>query len=377
MARVKLTEYRAKQLLTDDYAGLSVSADSIKHVAQQLQPKVSYVAKVDQGIKKRGKQGLIALNVTTQTVGAALEKLHRKGFNRFIVEQMTPHDDEEERYVSFERTREGVLVSYSPHGGIDVEDEPGNIVQSIDPKKIPLPQALLSHIINTMQREHLSFVEINPLLIRGDTPILLDAAVLADSAAAHLASWSEDDIVDARTLTDTERVIAELNENSPASFSFRILNPNGAIWLLLSGGGASITIADEAHNHNKSSLIGNYGEYSGGPSGEETYLYTKQVLMQMLASKAPRRALVIAGGVANFTDVKKTFGGIIQALTEQLEECKKAHIRVFVRRGGPNEAEGLAMMRTFLEEHNLFGTVHGSDSVLTDVITEALEYIDA
>jgi len=75
----------------------------------------------------------------------------------------------------------------------------------------------------------------------------------------------------------------------------------------LSGGGASITIADEAMNQGKSSLVGNYGEYSGGPSTEETYLYTLDVLRQVLTSKAPKKAIIIAGGVANFTDVKKTF----------------------------------------------------------------------
>jgi len=48
-----------------------------------------------------------------------------------------------------------------------------------------------------------------------------------------------------------------------------------------------------------------------------------------------------------------------------------------VRRGGPNEVEGLAMMESYLKKNNLFGSVHGSDIVLTDVINEALEHVDA
>ena len=147
--------------------------------------------------------------------------------------------------------------------------------------------------------------------------------------------------------------------------------------MLLSGGGASITIADEASNKGKANLIGNYGEYSGGPSGEETYLYTNEVLKAAFVSKAERKALIIAGGVANFTDVKKTFGGVIRALKENMEMLHQQGFRVFVRRGGPNETEGLKLMKDFLEQNDLFGSVHGSDIVLTDVIHEALEAIDA
>lgn len=246
-----------------------------------------------------------------------------------------------------------------------------------DPGKLPLPQEWVQHILGIMREQHLSFVEFNPLVVRGDNCFVLDAAVLGDSAAENRVAWTNDDVVDARQLSAAEQAIAELNENSPAAFSFRVLNPDGALWLLLSGGGASITIADEAQNHGKARLIGNYGEYSGGPTTEETYLYTKEVLDQMFRSKAPKKALVITGGVANFTDVKKTFAGVIQALDEVAERCRKEKIKVFVRRGGPNEVEGLAMMERFLEENKLFGSVHGSDIVLTEIINEALEYVDA
>jgi ATP-citrate lyase beta-subunit len=177
--------------------------------------------------------------------------------------------------------------------------------------------------------------------------------------------------------TDSEAAVAEMNQNSPAAFSFRVLNPDGALWLLLSGGGASITIADEAMNRGKADLIGNYGEYSGGPTTEESYLYTKQVIEQLLRSESAKKAIVIAGGVANFTDVKKTFKGVIQALNEYTDQLRKQGVKVFVRRGGPNEVEGLAMMKKFLESSQLFGSVHGSDMLLTEVITEALEYVDA
>lgn len=377
MARVKLTEHRAKTLLVNDYTGVAIYLPSLDNDIARLSTRQKYIIKVDQGIKKRGKQGLIRLNVTKDNVKNAVEELASKGFERFIAEPMLPHEDNEERYLSVERVRGGFRLLYSASGGVDIEDHPESIEEYDSITNVPLPNGFLDRLIETMDREHLSFVEINPLVVRDDVCILLDAAVLADSAGSWQASWNEDDIVEAGQKSEAERTIATLGDGSPASFSFRVLNPDGAIWLLLSGGGASITIADEAANRGKADKLGNYGEYSGGPTREETQLYTEAVLQQVFQSAAPKKVIVIAGGVANFTDVKKTFAGIIDALSAHMEELKAAGIVVFVRRGGPNEKEGLALMEKFLKRHNIYGSIHGSDQVLTTVVDEALEYVDA
>jgi ATP-citrate lyase beta-subunit len=206
--------------------------------------------------------------------------------------------------------------------------------------------------------------------------LMLDAAVLVDSAADWQTGWSAGDIVEVGQKTESEQTIASLNEGSPASFSFRVLNSNAPIWLLLSGGGASITIADEAANRGKADLIGNYGEYSGGPTREETQLYAEAVIQQLYLSSAPKKAIVIAGGVANFTDVRKTFLGIMDALTIHAPRLREMGVKVFVRRGGPNEKEGLKLMKEFLESQDMYGSIHGSADVLTVVVDEALEYVD-
>jgi ATP-citrate lyase beta-subunit len=94
----------------------------------------------------------------------------------------------------------------------------------------------------------------------------------------------------------------------------------------------------------------------------------------MLKSKAKRKALVIAGGVANFTDVQKTFAGIIDALSEFAPKLREQRIKVFVRRGGPNEKTGLELMRGFLEREKLFGSIHGSDAVITAAVEDAIAF---
>lgn len=376
MARVKITEYRAKTLLVSGYAGKVVRAISLDQDITNLDDAQEYIIKVDQGIKKRGKQGLIRLNVIKEQAKQAVQELIDKGFERLIAEPMVPHDESEERYLSIERMRDGVRILYSEKGGVDIEDNSSSIQSFTAIKDVPLPQKFMTRIIESMNKEHLSFIEINPLIVRGDECILLDAAVMADSAGEEQSSWSEDDIVDVHVPSRAEVDVAKLNNNSPASFSFRVLNPNGAIWLLLSGGGASITIADEAANRNKADLIGNYGEYSGGPTREETQIYTEAVLGQVFRSTSPQKAIVIAGGVANFTDVKKTFAGIIDALKLHLDDLNKQKIKIFVRRGGPNEKEGLELMKNFLTANGIYGSVHGSDEVLTIVVDEALEYVN-
>jgi len=376
MARVKLSEYKAKLLLTNTYPGVPLSAVSLNDDASRLDETTNYVIKVDQGIKKRGKQGLLKLNVAKHDALQTAQELAEKGFSRFIAEPMFAHEDDEERYLSIERTRDGLVFHYSKNGGIHVEDNPES-VQAFSQDELPLPKSFVAHVVHVMNKQHMSFVEINPLIVRDEDCTLLDAAVLVDSAGEHEASWTFDDVVEARTLTPSEKVIATLNDTSAAAFSFRVLNENGSLWLLLSGGGASITIADEAANEGKADLIGNYGEYSGGPTAEETYLYTNEVVRQLALSSAPHKAIVIAGGVANFTDVRKTFSGVIQSLTEHLAVLHEHNVKVYVRRGGPNETEGLAMMKQFLESNDLFGSVQGSDAILTDVIHEALEYLHA
>src|SRR5207302_6008598 len=132
--------------------------------------------------------------------------------------------------------------------------------------------------------------------------------------------------------------VQELNKKSQASFSLEVLNREGSIFLLLSGGGASVVVADEIYNAGRGNELANYGEYSGAPNREETYLYTQQLLKLLLNSSAAGKTLIIGGGVANFTDVRITFEGIIDALREVESQLRKQHVQVYVRRGGPYEA---------------------------------------
>lgn len=142
-----------------------------------------------------------------------------------------------------------------------------------------------------------------------------------------------------RKRTREERFIEELDEKTGASLKLTLLNPKGRIWNLVAGGGASVIFADTVADLGYGELLvrrvspvsapmmtgslwltnelalglkGNYGEYSGAPNEEETYHYARTVLDLATRNAVnepsqPRTALLIGGGIANFTDVAQTF----------------------------------------------------------------------
>ncbi|PIT88852.1 MAG: hypothetical protein COU27_03150 [Candidatus Levybacteria bacterium CG10_big_fil_rev_8_21_14_0_10_36_7] len=388
MARVKLSEFRAKTLFHDflgiPYHGFEFDS---KTDVSSLDSKKKYVVKVDAGVKKRFKQGLVKLDVGSDAVKSVISDFEKKGYSNFLVEEFQKHDKNDEKYLALERARDGILIYYSQKGGVDIEDASGSVKKALfrtndDAKNIIQDLSIeiddFLKFIDFFNKFYFSFLEINPLVVEKNSFKILDIASEVDSTAQFfIEGWDASDFRDysKQEKTPEEKNVAALAANSQASLSLTILNPNGSIFMLLSGGGASIVLADEAYNQGKGEEVANYGEYSGNPSSEETYLYTKNILSLLLKSTAPKKALIVGGGVANFTDIRHTFKGVIQALDEFSGKLKKQNIKVFVRRGGPHQKEGLAMMRTFLQKESLFGSVHGPDVVLTAPVKEALDYV--
>lgn len=389
MARVKLTEYKAKSLLFKElglpYSGAAAtSANNPK-----LSDKKKYVVKVDQGIKKRMKKGLVKLNVTAGELKNAVHELKKKGYDQFIVEEMIPHESSQEKYISVERTREGMLVTYSKHGGIDIEENASAVKRILVPydsknlekdrgevsAELGIDSSILERIREFCEKYYVSFMEINPLVATKSGIHILDLAAEVDSTAEFFVkgAWGEEDIVGEQHKSREEENVSKLNKKSQAALSLTLLNPEGSLWVLLSGGGASVTIADEVNNLGFGEKLGNYGEYSGNPNAEETYLYTKEVLSLMMKSKQRRLMLIIGGGVANFTDIRITFKGVLKALEEFKKEIKKKQIKIFVRRGGPHEKEGLQAMEEWLKQNNMFGAVSGPTLPLHEIVRMAIK----
>ena len=177
-----------------------------------------------------------------------------------------------------------------------------------------------------------------------------------------------------RELSKEESYIAELDAKTGASLKLTVLNPNGRVWTLVAGGGASVVYADAIASAGFADELANYGEYSGAPTETQTFHYARTVLDLMLrASISPEgKVLFIGGGIANFTNVASTFKGVIRALREVSSQLIEHKVQIWVRRAGPNYQEGLKNIKSVGQELKLDIHVYGPEMHVSGIVPLAL-----
>jgi ATP-citrate lyase beta-subunit len=388
MPRRKLSEYRSKQIIHKaldlPYVGWDINIHSIARDLKEIKGASSYVVKVDQAVKGRFKRGLVTLDVPKKDIEAVLKKYSEEGFEHFIVEPFVTHENHAERYLCILHDRDGMWLRYSKSGGVDIEANPESITTTeilddtdwsalADATAFSVEQ--LRSLIHAYKQNFFTFLEINPYIQTGNSVALLDLAIEVDDAGqSFVHDWTSDDLREPnKTIYPQEEVVHALDQGSAASFNLSVINPNGSIFLLLSGGGASVVIADEVYNQGLGGELANYGEYSGNPQAHEAQKYTSEVLQLLIASRAAKKVLFIGGAVANFTDIATTFGGVIAAIDENAAKLTKQKVKIYVRRGGPRQEIGLANIRKALEKHGLLGGVYDPSTTITDALGAALE----
>ncbi len=240
----------------------------------------------------------------------------------------------------------------------------------------------LSALVRVYRELHFCYLEINPLVMTGeDTSSIspLDMAAKLDEAAHFLCRkhWAGVEFPPPWGAKETpeEAYIRSLDAKTGASLKLTVLNPKGRIWTLVAGGGASVVYADTIADLGFGSELANYGEYSGAPTEDVTYEYARTVLSLM--TRHPRtdgqdKVLIVGGGIANFTDVAKTFKGIMRALVDAAVELREQNVSVWVRRGGPNYEEGLRRMRALGSSIGLPIRVFGPRTHITAIVPLAL-----
>merc|ERR1712127_415671 len=210
--------------------------------------------------------------------------------------------------------------------------------------------SFIMKLYETYMDLHFTYLEVNPLVVTDDDIFVLDLACKIDQTAEFLckSKWGDIEFPPpfGRDAFPEEAYIADLDSKSGASLKLTILNPKGRVWTMVAGGGASVVYADTVADYGYGHELANYGEYSGAPSTEETFVYAKTLLSLMMKYKHPDgKFLIIGGGIANFTDVAATFTGLIQALQHYASEIKEHKIQIWIRRAGPNYVEGLRKVK--------------------------------
>jgi len=368
----------------------------------------SLVVKPDQLLKRRGNNNLLLLNANWKDAKKWIaEKMNSQltidditgELNNFIVEPFIKHDQSDETYLAIRTIPGADEILFYHEGGVDVGDVDAKAsrlqicpLKELSPDQIEADllgkvsadkkTALKSFIAGAFQLFRdagFAYLEINPLVFVDGKLTLLDlAAKLDDTAEFECGKLWGNLIFPApfgRKSTQAERHIARLDAQSGSSLKLTILNPKGRVWTMVAGGGASVVYADTIADFGFGPELANYGEYSGNPTDEETYDYARTVLDLMTKEPDPDgkdKVLLIGGGIANFTDVAKTFGGITRAIRDYRDKLKEVNTKIYVRRGGPNYKQGLEIMRSLGKELNLPIEVYGPETHMTKIVTLAL-----
>jgi ATP citrate (pro-S)-lyase len=367
------------------------------------------VVKPDQLIKRRGKSGLIKLNATVDEADAWIQERRGKEVNiegvkgtldYFIAEVFVPHKQTDEYYVAIRTGREGDEILFYHEGGVDVGDVDAKAAKLLLPvdqtltaelaQKLVsggnLPEERRALLVDFLQvlfsvyvHLHFTYLEINPLVVVDNTVYILDLAAKLDETAHFEChkKWGDIEFPPpfGRALIDEERYIQELDSKTGASLKLTVLNPHGRIWTMVAGGGASVVYADTLSDLGMAHEVSNYGEYSGDPTESLTFEYAKTILSLMTKGEPLEggKILIIGGGIANFTDIAETFKGIVKAIKTFKEKLLAHHVRIYVRRGGPNYQEGLRFMQESVESLGIPILVCGPETHMTAIVQVAID----
>jgi len=350
------------------------------------------VAKAHEALGSRFKLGLVKVGLDLAGAKAAVrEMLGRQvgsiTVSQVIVSEMVPHKDE--YYAAVKSTREGADVLVANCGGIEVESNWERVKRlSLEVGTTPSPDALeklakeagfsgtlakqvadfAGKLFACFDGEDAQYLEVNPVVAReGDGALVaLDAVTLLDADAKFRhPDWNFQYAAEfGRAYTQHELDVMAVDSKIKGSVKF-IEIPGGDTAMLPAGGGASVYYSDAVVA--RGGKLANYAEYSGDPAD-----WAVEVLTDKVCSLPGIKNIIVGGAIANFTDVKKTFGGIIAGFRKAKAEGKLNSVKIWVRRGGPREKEGLDAMRA-LREEGFDIHVYDRHTPLTDIVDMALQ----
>jgi len=350
------------------------------------------VVKAHEAIGGRGLLGLVKMGTDLTRTRKAVEDIlsfqkENITINQVIVQENIIHSNQKEFYASIITRRDGVDILLSRWGGINID----NRWDSVQRLFIPIDSApnkeilegfavsagfdldlltpvadFLARLLIMFDKEDATFLEINPFTVRkgwGDAVALDGVLELDESARFRHPDWGFKFVSDlGRPMSHAEKKIQEIDEQVKGSVKFVELDGDTA--LLPAGGGASVFLADAVVR--AGGTLANYAEYSGDPPD-----WAVEALTERVCSLKGIKRLIIGGAIANFTDVKKTFTGIIQGLRNVKKQgTMPENVEIWVRRGGPNEEEALNEIRKIVDEGFKI-RVFDRKTPLTDIVDMA------
>jgi ATP-citrate lyase beta-subunit len=354
--------------------------------------KSKLVVKAHEALGSRFKLGLVKVNLDLKGAEAATKEMIGRHVgsitvSQVIVSEMIPH--KEEYYCAVKSTRAGTDILVANCGGIEVESnwervnrlalEVGQQPSEDALEKLAKDAGFTGSLLKKMtdfagklficfDSEDAQYLEVNPVVLREQDSelIALDAVTLLDGDAKFRhPDWNFAFAAEfGRAYSKHEMEVMAVDSKIKGSVKF-IEIPGGDTAMLPAGGGASIYYSDAVVA--RGGKLANYAEYSGDPPD-----WAVEVLTDKVCSLPGIKNIIVGGAIANFTDVKKTFGGIINGFRKAKSEGKLKGVKIWVRRGGPREKEGLDAMRA-LKDEGFDINVFDRNTPLTDIVDKALQ----
>jgi ATP-citrate lyase beta-subunit len=354
--------------------------------------KSKLVVKAHEALGSRFKLGLVKVGLDLKGAqAAAKEMLGRQvgsiTVSQVIVSEMVPH--KEEYYAAVKSTREGAEILLASCGGIEVESNWDRVKKAaVMVGDTPSPDALeklakdagfskdltkkvadfAGKLFACFDNEDAQYLEVNPVAVRESDGqlVALDAVTLLDADARFRhPDWDFPFAAEfGRAYTKNELEVMAVDSKIKGSVKF-IEIVGGDTAMLPAGGGASVYYSDAVVA--RSGKLANYAEYSGDPPD-----WAVEVLTEKVCSLPGIKNIIVGGAIANFTDVKKTFGGIIAGFRKAKAEGRLNGVKIWVRRGGPREKEGLEAMRA-LRDEGFDIHVFDRHTPLTDIVDMAVQ----
>jgi ATP-citrate lyase beta-subunit len=360
--------------------------------ANEWLKKSKLVVKAHEALGSRFKLGLVKVGLDLKEAEAATKEMIGRQVgsitvSQVIVSEMIPH--KEEYYCAVKSTREGTDILVANCGGIEVEsnwDRVKRLVVEVGHQ--PSEEALerlakdagftgsllkkmadfAGKMFTCFDSEDAQYLEVNPVVLREHEHelIALDAVTLLDGDAKFRhPDWNFAFAAEfGRAYSKHEMEVMAVDSKIKGSVKF-IEIPGGDTAMLPAGGGASVYYSDAVVA--RGGKLANYAEYSGDPPD-----WAVEVLTDKVCSLPGIKNIIVGGAIANFTDVKKTFGGIINGFRKAKSEGKLKGVKIWVRRGGPREKEGLDAMRA-LKDEGFDINVFDRNTPLTDIVDKALQ----
>jgi succinyl-CoA synthetase beta subunit len=371
---MRLLEHESKKILkrygVDIPRGITVESED-----ERIDLEGPLMLKAQIPLGGRGKSGGVLEAAGSNEARAIISSLLKNkvrgyGAKRILVEQKVPVKQEYFMAVTYDTVEKEPVAIFTLEGGVDVEELAQEQPEKVSKTYFSIRSSLyphrareiisemgiggkllvglayaLSKLSNLFCDYDATIAEINPLALTDEGKLIAldchldidDDALFRQKEIAELVKSGER-YEPARRKTEFEQRASEINDIDHRGVAGRMIEFDGALGLIIGGGGASLTAFDAVKAHG--GRPANYCEIGGNPS----VLKVKELTKLILSKPGVEKIAVIMNVVSN-TRVDIVARGIVKGILESGKQPSKT-VAIF-RIPGAWEGEGFKILKKY------------------------------